>query len=168
MEFTRPNSVSNPFPARRRISTSLENNRFGESPTTLLRRDALEGPNTLADHYTETDDSQGQMNHEAWLGSPPRASEGRGLWPLRANKIYHQDYRTSRRRPSIFLTVYIGLVRHFAANSFRPMNSFEPCKDCANTFKGITDIVVWRGSHESPGHCRTNRPYLFKFCRITY
>ena len=105
------------------------------------------------------------MNHEAWLGSPPRASEERGLWPLRANKIYHQDYRTSRRRPSIFLTVYIGLVRYIAANSFRPMNSFEPCKDYANTFKGITNIVVWRGSHESPGHCGTNRPYLFKFCR---
>ena len=48
-ESTYPSSASSPFPARR-TSLSLENSRFGESPTTLLRHDSREGQNTLVDH----------------------------------------------------------------------------------------------------------------------
>ena len=66
-ESTYPSSASNPFPTRRRALVSLEDNRLGESPTTLFRHDSREGQNTLVDHLDGImmADSRWQLSQEA-------------------------------------------------------------------------------------------------------
>ena len=88
------------------------------------------------------------------LHTEPRRNED---FPTTAREWYalSRNYQSSIWWPSILSFVRIGLIRYIATKSCRQTDPFEPCKDYANTFKGITDIV-WRGSHERPGHCGTN------------